>query len=164
MENQTSSNRNFSGGLPEFPSSAVNFLFDNIYINLVHQHRLPDYMSYQIILSTSATKEKQLESGTPEFFEDEENFIHFSELQFEKLKSGLETWDYNELDQEENGDISFKHEAGYADALLTKSALYFSASSEDGIFEIMQTASEMCDTGEFARYDPQTGEWEETEE
>ncbi len=33
--------------------------------------------------------------------------------------------------------------------------------AENAIFEAMQTAHELADTGELAVYDPQTGEWSE---
>ena len=46
-------------------------------------------------------------------------------------------------------------------ALLTETCLYLVASGEDGIFEINMTASEFTDTGEFLKYDPQDGGWEE---
>ncbi len=54
--------------------------------------------------------------------------------------------------------FGFKNDEGVS-ALLTSSALYFSATGE-GVFEISMTASEFTDSGEFVKYDPQNGRWE----
>ena len=49
-------------------------------------------------------------------------------------------------------------------AWLGKNHLSFSSGfSTNAIFEISMTASEFTDTGEFAKYDPQQGGWEELE-
>ena len=46
-------------------------------------------------------------------------------------------------------------------AYLTQYAIYFSSSFNlEDSFEISMTASEFTDTGEFAKFDPQLGEWE----
>ena len=39
--------------------------------------------------------------------------------------------------------------------------LYTFSASGEGIFEISMTASEFTDTEEYAKYDPQAGDWEE---
>ncbi len=41
------------------------------------------------------------------------------------------------------------------------SGVYFQAGfNQDDIFDVTMMASEFTDTGEFAKYDPQSGEWE----
>ena len=53
-------------------------------------------------------------------------------------------------------------EKDFGEAFLTDRGLYFSTSNDfECIFEVGMTASEFTDTGEFAKYDPQAGGWEE---
>ena len=49
----------------------------------------------------------------------------------------------------------------YGTALLTREALFFRASwNRNSIFEVRMTASEFTDSGEYAKYDFQSREWE----
>jgi hypothetical protein len=117
-------------------------------------------MSYDIQLYTTATKKKHLEAADDEFFDNDENLVRFSPEQKEYLKQWLLKYGYN-IEKEDNGNVFFNFKDDYsATSLLTDSCLFFSSSGE-GIFEISMTASEFTDTGEFEKYDPQNGGWEE---
>lgn len=118
-------------------------------------------MSYDIHLYRKEVKASQLASGNAGFFEEESNLLPFTPEQAQSLKERLSKYGY-EPGEERNGHISytFKDPSQPASALLTKHGLYFSASGE-GIFEISMTSSEFTNSGEFAKYDPQNGGWEE---
>jgi hypothetical protein len=117
-------------------------------------------MGYDIQLYTTATKKRHLEAAADEFFDNEENFVSFSPEQKAYLKQWLLKYGYT-IEKENNGNVFFTYEDGYsATSLLTHNCLFFSSSGE-GIFEIGMTASELTDTEEFAKYDPQNGGWEE---
>lgn len=117
-------------------------------------------MGYDIQLYTTATKKRHLEAADDKFFDDEKNFLSFSAAQKEYLKQRLLKYGYT-IEKENNGNLFFTYEGGYsATSLLTNNCLFFSSSGE-GIFEIGMTASELTDTEEFAKYDPQNGGWEE---
>lgn len=119
-------------------------------------------MSYDIGLFSSETKEKEENSKDDNFFDHTDNLAPFTAQQFQELKDRLLQYDY-ELSKEDAFGLHFEHEdEDYGTALLTKEALYFTASwNEDSIFEVGMTASEFTDTGEFAKYDFQNGDWEE---
>ena len=117
-------------------------------------------MSYNIQLYRKETKEIQLNHPSEDFFENEENLLPFTPQQKASLTERLLQYEYI-VEKEGEDETTFinTNEEG-ATALLTNRALYFSASGE-GIFEISMTASEFTDTGEYAKYDPQAGGWEE---
>jgi hypothetical protein len=118
-------------------------------------------MSYDIALYRIETKEKEEATNDDNFFEAKENLVPFTPQQYEELKARLIDYDYECSTEDEFG-IHFNHEdEDFGTALLTKEALYFTASwNEDSVFEVGMTASEFTDTGEFAKYDFQNGEWE----
>ncbi len=118
-------------------------------------------MSYDIALYRIETKLQEEKSQDENFFENEANLVSFTEKQFQDLKNRLENYEYNVVDQT-NDQITFSHpDEDFGTALLTKEALFFTASwSDNSIFEVGMTASEFTDTGEFAKYDFQNGEWE----
>ena len=118
-------------------------------------------MSYDIALFGIETKDKEEKSTDENFFENEKNLAPFTAQQFQELKDRLLQYEYD-LIKEDDFKLQFKHQnEDYGSALLTKEALYFTASwDEDSIFEVGMTASEFTDTGEYAKYDFQNGEWE----
>jgi hypothetical protein len=118
-------------------------------------------MSYDIALYSIETKEKEEKSNDPNFFDEKNQLIPFTEQQLEELKERLIDYDY-ELSGEDEFGFHFEHDdEDFVTVLLTKEALYFTASwSENSIFEVGMTASEFTDTGEFAKYDFQNDEWE----
>lgn len=118
-------------------------------------------MSYDISLYRIDTKENEQKSKDENFFENEENLVPFTAKQFQELKERLLQYDY-ELSNEDDFGLHFEHQdEDFGTALLTKKALYFTASfNENSIFEVGMTASEFTDTGEYAKYDFQNGEWE----
>jgi len=117
-------------------------------------------MSYDIQLYRKEVKEKELNAGHEDFFENEDNLLPFTPTQKTSLIERLLQYGYV-IENETKDTTTFRNEnEDDASALLTDRALYFSASGE-GIFEISMTASEFTDTGEFVKYDPQAGGWEE---
>ena len=116
-------------------------------------------MSYQVVLYRKETALRQLQSNDEDFFEKEETLVPFNQVQLAGLQSRLARYGYH-LQNTDKWGIHFTNEEAGATALLTAGGLYFSASGE-GIFEISMTASEFTDTGEFAKWDPQNGGWEE---
>lgn len=118
-------------------------------------------MSYDISLYCIETKEKEQASSNEDFFSNEENFVPFSDQQFEELKERLLKYDYK-LTKRDDFQLQFINEdEDFGRALLTTSALYFTADwNENSIFEVSMTASEFNDTGEYAKYDFQNGNWE----
>lgn len=117
-------------------------------------------MSYTISLFTINTKQKEQELDQPDFFEKEENLEKFTPDQQAQLEDRLLKYRYKHVGNTDDGEI-FEH-TDFGQALLTESGLYFSTSNDfDCIFEVVMTASEFTDTGEFAKYDVQAGGWEE---
>jgi hypothetical protein len=118
-------------------------------------------MSYDISLYRIETKEKEEKTNDENFFENEENLVSFTAQQFQELKERLLKYDY-ELTNEDEFGLHFYHpDEDFGTALLTKKALYFTAFfNETSVFEVGMTASEFTDTGEYAKYDFQIGEWE----
>ena len=118
-------------------------------------------MSYDISLYRIETKQKEEVTNDENFFENEENLVAFTPQQFQELKERLLSYGYEFSDENEYG-LSYSHkDEDYGTALLTKEALFFRASwSKDSIFEVGITASEFTDSGEYAKYDFQNGEWE----
>lgn len=118
-------------------------------------------MSYDISLYRIETKENEEKSKDENFFENEKNLVPFTAQQFQELKERLLQYDY-ELSNEDDFGLHFGHQdEDFGTALLTKEALYFTASfNGNSIFEVGMTAFEFTDTGEYAKYDFQNGEWE----
>ncbi|MDQ0594828.1 hypothetical protein QFZ37_003197 [Chryseobacterium ginsenosidimutans] len=118
-------------------------------------------MSYDISLYRIETKEKEVITDDENFFENEENLIPFTEQQFQELNDRLASYGY-EFSGENDYGLQFNHQdEDRGTALLTKEALFFRASwTNNSIFEVGMTASEFTDSGEYAKYDFQNGEWE----
>ncbi len=116
-------------------------------------------MSFDIELYTVQTKQREQAAGDDSFFDRKENLIPFSHQQRESLKKRLIDNDYT-FAQEDGDGWHFTHAEYSISVLLSDRGLYFSAQGE-GAFEAGMTASEFTDEGEFAKYDPQNGGWEE---
>lgn len=118
-------------------------------------------MSYSIHLYRKETKEREIESHSDNFFENENNLEPFTPEQYKYLKERLLAYKYTLSRENQNG-LEFEHPEHSVIALLTDHGLYFSAGFEgNSIFEAGMTASEFTDTEEFIKYDPQNGGWEE---
>lgn len=154
-----------SGGLTfkseiSFRNSRPNAKPENVISNLIKKKLYK--MSYDISLYRIETKEKEQKSNDEEFFDKEENLVPFTEEQYQELKGRLLEYGYETTEEGKYGLSFFHKNEDYGTALLTKEALFFTASwNEDSIFEVGMTASEFTDTGEFAKYDPQNDGWEE---
>ncbi len=117
-------------------------------------------MSYDVQLFRKETKLKEQKLNVENFFDDEKNLETFTEKQMLQLKDRLLKYDYEFVEENKYG-INFKH-SEYGNALLTKRGLYFSTIFDtDCIFEVGMIASELTDTGEFEKFDPQNNGWEE---
>lgn len=118
-------------------------------------------MSYDIQLFRAETKNKEQQANDDEFFDNEENLQPFTPEQYQSLKEQLIDYGYETVtDNPEQSE--YKHSNYNITALLTDRGLYFAAGfNEDAMFEAGMTASELTDTGEFVKYDPQAGGWEE---
>ena len=132
-------------------------------------------MRYRVYVCRRENKqlhESALAAGNDDFFNDEEKTcVKFSKEQALALDKRLKIYGY-ELESVIGGCREYCKEDILA--YLTDTALYFIAFStnsddtddisRDDIFDIMLTASEFCDSEEFAKYDPQLGAWETWEE
>ncbi|WP_111860854.1 hypothetical protein [Acinetobacter sp. CFCC 10889] len=119
-------------------------------------------MSFDIQLFHIQTMRDYENSNDEEFFEHVEKFTVFSDAQFKALKARLLSYDY-EIIRTVDDTLHFKKSDAESSAVayLTRYAIYFSAGfNPEDSFEISMTASEFTDTGEFAKFDPQLGEWE----
>lgn len=118
-------------------------------------------MSYDIQLFKTETKNKEQSLNDENFFDNESNLAPFTAQEIQDLAEAL--LDYGYEQQEGNGDgQNFSHPEYTITALLTNRGLYFTAGFDtDSIFEAGMAASELTDTGEFQKYDPQNGGWEE---
>ena len=125
-------------------------------------------MRYRVYLCRSEAKqlhESALAAGNDDFFNIEEKpCVKFSKEQLKALDKRLKIYGY-ELESVIGGCREYCKEDILA--YLTDTSLYFIAFStnsddisRDDIFDIMLTASEFCDSDEFAKYDPQLGAWE----
>lgn len=118
-------------------------------------------MSYDIQLYRTETKDREKNAGDENFFDYEDNLEPFTEEQYNYLKDRILKYDYI-LKEEKNRDLRFAHPEYNIFALLTDGGLYFTSGfDQDSIFEAGMTASELTDTDEFAKYDPQNNGWEE---
>lgn len=118
-------------------------------------------MSYDIQLFRTETREREQKQNDESFFENESNMEPFTKQQYEELRERLLSYDYV-LETENENELAFKHAYYSIHALLTDRGLYFTASfDEQCIFEAGMTASELTDTGDFVKYDPQNDGWEE---
>lgn len=118
-------------------------------------------MSYDIQLYSTETKAKEQQAGDKNFFDNEHNLVPFSNEQVQRLRDRLIEYDYV-LEKEDQHGARFRHAEYSISALLTGRGLYFTAGwGEENIFEAGMAASEFTDSGEFEKYDPQNGGWEE---
>jgi len=117
-------------------------------------------MSYDVYLFSKKIKNEPV----PENFLENKNALpFFSEEQYNGLKDRLILYNYVILNENKD-EILFTHINKDSGILvrLTKNYIYFSASlNEENIFEIGMTAVEFTDKGEFIKFDPQTGSWDE---
>lgn len=118
-------------------------------------------MSYNIQIFRTETREQEQNLNSEDFFDNEENLVAFTDQQFQQLKERLLQYKYY-LTREDHYGLHFNHQdEDYGSVLLTPNGLYFNASwSGNSIFETGMMASELTDTGEFAKYDPQNNGWE----
>jgi hypothetical protein len=116
-------------------------------------------MSYNIQIYTAQTMMAEMETESEEFFDNDKNLIPFTEKQMLSLKERILKHGY-EITKEDKKGISFKNPLFEGmRAILTATGLFLRANYDDA-FEIGMMASELTDSGEFAKYDPQADGWE----
>ena len=116
-------------------------------------------MSYNIQVYTAQTMIAEMEAKSEYFFDNDKNLIPFTEKQIQVLKERILKYNY-EITKEDKKAISFKNDQFEGmKAILTATGLFLRASYDDA-FEIGIMASELTDSGEFAKYDPQADGWE----
>ena len=95
-----------------------------------------------------------------EFMENEDLIDSFSSEQFDNLKTRLLKYGY-QIENESEKEVSFNFNGGEHGINATLSLFFSSGFSDNGMAEISLTSSELTDSGEFAKLDPQDGNWEE---
>lgn len=118
-------------------------------------------MGYNVYLFRKEVKEKYRSDF--EFMENEDLIDSFTSGQFDKLKARLLKYGY-QIENESEKIVSFNFKGGEhgISATLSDKSLFFSSGfSENGVAEISLTSSELTDSGEFSKLDPQDGNWEE---
>lgn len=116
-------------------------------------------MSYNIQVYTAKTMLAEIEAESEDFFDNDKNLIPFTEKQIQALKEQLLNANYEIVKEDKKG-ITLKNEQFEGmKAILTPSCLHLRASYDDA-FEIGILSSEIADSGEFAKYDPQADGWE----
>ncbi len=120
-------------------------------------------MSYDIELYRKEVKEKAQAYDNALFWENEANILPFTP----KHKELIHKWLLDEgylVTNETDNEISYEHEADEAiSATLTKRTLYLSTTSSD-TFDLDMLASKLVLTGKFAKFNPQSDEWEGEDE
>jgi len=119
-------------------------------------------MEYHVYL---IKRDSKIKNKNFDFLSDETLLLPFTDEQFNQLKERLLKYGYQTKKTELNSiTFNFKDDQYGIVAILTTYKLFFSSdTSQNGIFEISQTASECIDTGEYTKFDPQDGQWEDIE-
>jgi hypothetical protein len=116
-------------------------------------------MSYNIQVYTVQTMMAEIEAESEDFFDNDKNLIPFTEKQLIKLRENILKHNF-EITKEDKKGVTFKNDQyDGMKAILTSNALYLRSSYDDS-FEIGMIASELTDSDEFAKYDPQADGWE----
>lgn len=117
-------------------------------------------MGYTVYVFRKEVKENNSDLS---FMENEDLIMPFTDDQFNRLKDRLMKYGYQtENSTEETITFNFKGGQYGIVAMLTKNQLSFSSGfTEDGVAEISLTASEIIDSGDLVKYDPQDGQWEQ---
>jgi hypothetical protein len=117
-------------------------------------------MGYSITVVRSENKSRHEQSGDAHFFDGEDKLEPFSPSQVAHLRSRLARYGFVETILR-NTQAEFAHPSNGVSALMTGKGLYFRAAlGQDSVFEASMIASELTDSGDFAKYDPQAGGWE----
>ena len=116
-------------------------------------------MSYDLKLFRN---EVRADNTSLDFLENEDAILEFSEPQLERLKKRLKHYKY-QLESTNNLFDEYNYDGGKwgITALLSKNCLTLKCvgGNQDGLFEILQTASEFSD-GDLSVLNLQEGTWE----
>lgn len=125
-------------------------------------------MSYDVQLYRREVQEKHAQQPDEAFFEEDENILPFTPAQRQGLHDRLLRYRYQLVSRQltHHEYELVQQGAARVSAQLFDGGLYFSVSpaSTEDIFDIGMTASEFTDGGDFAKYDPQLGDWENWED
>lgn len=113
-------------------------------------------MSTSVHLYPRALEKKFKKAKDSSFLEDKTNLIPFSTKVLKELVEALELRGFAEGKKNKFG-RTFQHELWGAEALVTETGVFLSASG-DGVFEILMFGDEIADK-EIAKFDPQEGSW-----
>lgn len=117
------------------------------------------HMSYDLKIYRNEVREN---SNSLDFLENEETILPFSDEQNEILRKRLQHYKY-QLESKNDLFEEYNYDGGKwgISAILTNNCLNLKCSggNQDGLFEILQTASEFCD-GDLAVLNLQDGTWE----
>jgi hypothetical protein len=117
-------------------------------------------MGYDVFLFRKEVKEQ---NTNLDFLENDDMVTPFTDDQFLRLKNRLLKYGY-QVENESPNYLTFNFKGGKFGiaATLTKRQLSFSSGfDQNGVAEISLTASELTDSGEFKKLDPQDGGWED---
>ena len=117
-------------------------------------------MGYTVYVFRKEVKENNEDLS---FLENGNLITPFSNEQFISLKERLLRYGY-EIENSTEETVTFNFKGGQLgiSAMLTKNQLSFSSGfTENGVAEISLTASEIIDSGDLVKYDPQDGQWEQ---
>ena len=114
-------------------------------------------MSYSVHVFRREIQAKVEAHGLGAVLENDSLRPSFDAATLEGLGENLEMRGFASVRSDEHG-RHFTHEGWGAEALLSSTGLYLTASGE-GIFEILMVGSELADD-ELVKYDPQEGSWE----
>lgn len=116
-------------------------------------------MSYDLKIFRNEVREN---SNSLDFLDNEENVLPFTEKQNEILRKRLNHYKY-ELESKNNIFEEYNYDGGKwgISAILTNNCLTLKCvgGNENGLFEVLQTASEFCD-GDLSVLNLQEGTWE----
>lgn len=116
-------------------------------------------MSYDLKIYRNEVREN---SSSLDFLENEETVLPFSEEQNTILRKRLKHYKY-ELESKNDFFEEYNYDGGKwgVSAMLTNNCLNLKCAggNQDGLFEILQTASEFCD-GDLSVLNLQEGTWE----
>jgi hypothetical protein len=113
-------------------------------------------MSTSVHLYPRALEKKFQAAKDPSFLEEKANLIPFSAEVLKELVEALELRGFDEGKKNKFG-RTFQNELWGAEALVTETGVFLSASGE-GVFEILMFGDEIA-SKEIAKFDPQEGSW-----
>lgn len=115
-------------------------------------------MSYYVYVFRKEVRDQKL---PPNFLENMKAIgPAFTDAQIASLKDRLGMYGYA-VTHETSAKTQLSNEEWGVEVTVMPNYLLFASGTGDELFEALQTASELTDSGEFAKFDPQEGGWED---